>query len=826
MAAALPIYEILDAVKSSLAQQNTLIIQAPPGAGKSTVLPFELLNEPWLSGKKILLLEPRRLAARAVATRMAELKNEEVGETIGYRVRFENRIGRNTRIEVVTEGILTRMLQNDNALENVGMILFDEFHERSLHADLALALCREAQQVLREDLRIVIMSATLDGDALAALLNNAPIITSTGRQYPVSVSYFPPDSRLHLTEQTAQAVKKALQDETGDVLVFLPGAGEIKRTQELLEQSVSAVMIYPLYGDLPHSEQQRALQPDPAGLRKVVLATSIAETSLTIEGIGVVIDSGYARVPRFDPRSGLTRLETVRLSKDAADQRAGRAGRLGPGVCYRLWSEAEQRHLRSHRTPEILEADLAPAMLELCNWGVTQIEQMAWLTPPPSGNRQQAMGLLQLLGAVNTDGTISAHGRALLQLPTHPRIAHLLLEGKNIAAPELAADVAAVLEERDPLPKTEGSSLALRVDVLRRWRDKNRVQADTQTLQRIARLATSWRKHLGCNEDNALFADELAGHLVAAAYPERIAKKQDSGRYKLANGRQAKMADMDPLSDRAWLAIAQLDAGTSEGKIFLAAPLSADDIISSASEKETIAWDYQKGELLARKEKRIGEIVAAVSPLKNIPEALYEQLITEVVQREGLRLFELSDDTQQWLLRISSLRTWRSNENWPDVSEAQLLATAGEWLVPFLKNIRRRDDFRKTKLQELLPGLLDWNQQQQLDKLAPATINVPSGSAIRLQYQPDASAPVLAVRLQELFGLTQTPTVNEGRQQVMLHLLSPAMRPMQVTQDLHSFWQNTYPEIRKELRIRYPKHSWPEDPWTAQAVRGVKKRGT
>jgi ATP-dependent helicase HrpB len=826
MAAALPIYEILDAVKSSLAQQNTLIIQAPPGAGKSTVLPFELLNEPWLFGKKILLLEPRRLAARAVAARMAELKNEEVGETIGYRVRFENRIGRSTRIEVVTEGILTRMLQNDNALENVGMILFDEFHERSLHADLALALCREAQQVLREDLRIVIMSATLDGDALAALLNNAPVITSTGRQYPVAVRYFPPDTQLHLAEQTAQAVKKALQDETGDVLVFLPGAGEIKRTQELLEQTISAVMIYPLYGDLPHSEQQRALMPDPNGLRKVVLATSIAETSLTIEGIGVVVDSGYARVPRFDPRSGLTRLETVRLSKDAADQRAGRAGRLGPGVCYRLWSEAEQRHLRSHRTPEILEADLAPAMLELCNWGVTGIEQMAWLTPPPSGNRQQALALLQLLGAVNTDGSITTHGRALLQLPTHPRIAHLLLEGKKINAAALAADVAAVLEERDPLPKTEGTSLALRVDVLRRWRDKNRVQADTQTLQRVARLATSWRKHLGCNEDNALFADELAGHLVAAAYPERIAKKQDSGRYKLANGRQAKMADMDPLSDRIWLAIAQLDAGTSEGKIFLAAPLSADDIISTATEKETITWDYQKGELLARKEKRIGEIVAATAPLKNIPETLYEQLITEVVQREGLRLFDISDDTQQWLLRITSLHAWRSNENWPDVSELQLLATAGEWLVPFLKNIRRRDDFRKTKLQELLPGLLDWNQQQQLEKLAPATINVPSGSAIRLQYQADASAPVLAVRLQELFGLTQTPTVNEGRQQVMLHLLSPAMRPMQVTQDLHSFWQNTYPEIRKELRIRYPKHSWPVDPWTAQAIRGVKKRGT
>lgn len=826
MTAALPIYEILDAVKSSLAQQNTLIIQAPPGAGKSTVLPFELLDEPWLSGKKILLLEPRRLAARAVAARMAELKNEDVGETIGFRVRFENRIGRNTRIEVVTEGILTRMLQNDNALENVGMIMFDEFHERSLHADLALALCREAQQVLREDLRIVIMSATLDGDALAALLHNAPVITSTGRQYPVTVRYFPPDTQLHLAEQTAQAVKKALQDETGDVLVFLPGAGEIKRTQDLLEQTVSAVMIYPLYGDLPHGEQQRALLPDPSGLRKVVLATSIAETSLTIEGIGVVIDSGYARVPRFDPRSGLTRLETVRLSKDAADQRAGRAGRLGPGVCYRLWSEAEQRHLRAHRTPEILEADLAPAMLELCNWGVTGIEQMAWLTPPPSGNRQQALALLQLLGAVNTDGTISAHGRALLQLPTHPRIAHLLLEGKKINAAALAGDVAAVLEERDPLPKTEGTSLALRVDVLRRWRDKNRVQADTQTLQRIARLATSWRKHLGCNEDNTLFADELAGHLVAAAYPERIAKKQDSGRYKLANGRQAKMADMDPLSDRTWLAIAQLDAGTSEGKIFLAAPLSADDIISSATEKETIAWDYQKGELLARKEKRIGEIVAATAPLKNIPEAQYEQLITEVVQREGLRLFDISDDTQQWLYRITSLRAWRSNENWPDVSETQLLATAAEWLVPFLKNIRRRDDFRKTKLQELLPGLLDWNQQQQLEKLAPATINVPSGSAIRLQYQPDASAPILAVRLQELFGLTQTPAVNEGRQQVMLHLLSPAMRPMQVTQDLYSFWQNTYPEIRKELRIRYPKHSWPEDPWTAQAIRGVKKRGT
>lgn len=825
MSAALPIYDILEAVKTSLAQQNTLIIQAPPGAGKSTVLPVELLEEPWLAGKKILLLEPRRLAARAVATRMAELRNENVGETIGYRVRFENKISRSTRIEVVTEGILTRMLQNDNALEHVGLIIFDEFHERSLHADLALALCREAQQILREDLRIAIMSATLDGDSLSALLHNAPIITSTGRQYPVTVRYFAPDTRLHLAEQTAIAVKKALQEEQGDILVFLPGAGEIKRTQELLEQPVSAVSIHPLYGDLPHHEQQQALQPHPSGLRKIVLATSIAETSLTIEGIGVVVDSGYARIPRFDPRSGLTRLETVRLSKDTADQRAGRAGRLGPGVCYRLWSEAEQRHLRAHRTPEILEADLAPAMLELCNWGITDIEKMTWLTPPPSGNRQQAVTLLQLLEAVNSDGQITAHGRALLQLPTHPRIAHLLLEGKNLQAAALAADVAAVLEERDPLPKTEGANLALRIDVLRRWRTKNRVQADTQALQRIARLAQAWRKHLGCEEDNALFADETAGQLVAAAYPERIAKKQEhTSRYKLANGRQAKMADMDPLSDRPWLAIAQLDAGTSEGKIFLAAPLNSDDIIGLSTEKETISWDYQKGELLARKEKRIGEIVAASTPLAKIPEALYEQLLTEVVQQEGLRLFDLRDETIQWMNRISSLRAWRSNESWPDVSEKALLETVSEWLIPFLKNIRRRDDFRKTNLQELLPGLLEWSQQQQLDKLAPETIAVPSGSAIRLQYQPDASAPILAVRLQELFGLTQTPAVNEGRQQVMLHLLSPAMRPMQVTQDLHSFWQNTYPEIRKELRIRYPKHSWPEDPWTAQAVRGVKRK--
>lgn len=823
----LPIHATIPALQSALAERNTVILQAPPGAGKSTVLPLHLLDAEWLGRKKILMLEPRRLAARAVANRLASQLDETVGETVGYRIRFENRVGKNTRIEVLTEGILTRMLQNDNALDGVGLVIFDEFHERSLHADLALALCREAQQVLREDLRLLIMSATLDGEKLSALLGNAPILTSEGRQHPITLKYFPQEAHIRTAEQMAKAIRRALASESGDILAFLPGAGEIHRTQELLEAEATGAQIHPLYGDLPQQEQQEAILPNRYGLRKIVLATSIAETSLTIEGIGVVVDCGLSRVPRFDPKTGLTRLETIKVSQDTADQRAGRAGRLGPGVCYRLWSEAEQRHLRPHRTPEILEADLAPTLLELVNWGLHDLNSLSWLTPPPPGAVLQAKELLLQLDAID-DTRITARGKQMLRLPTHPRIAHLLLEGKEDGLSALATDIAAVLEERDPLPKEAGSNLTLRIEALRKWRNKERVAAERSLLERIERLALSWRKLLELKApDNAAPIDEEVGRLLAAAYPERIAKQTDQQhRFRLANGRTAKLAEHDPLMHEQWLAAAHLDGGTNEGRIFLAAPLNIDDVLHRAYEKENVTWDAQKGELIARKEKRIGDIIVQSTPLKTIPEAQKTELLCKVVQDEGAGILNFTEAIRDWQARVLSLRQWRTNEEWPDVSDAHLLETVSAWLGPYLAPVRKRDDFMKLDLAALLPGLLPWPLPQQLDQLAPAQVKVPSGSLIRLKYHPDGSPPVLAVRLQELFGLLETPAVNEGRNKVMLHLLSPAMRPMQVTQDLKSFWQNTYPEVRKELRMRYPKHHWPEDPWTAEAVRGAKRRNS
>ncbi|TND10012.1 MAG: ATP-dependent helicase HrpB [Bacteroidetes bacterium] len=820
----LPIHACIPQIKKSLAENNTLILQAPPGAGKSTVLPLHLLDENWLGGKKTLLLEPRRLAARAVASRLASQLNEDVGETVGYRIRFENRTGKNTRLEILTEGILTRMLQQDNALESVGLVIFDEFHERSLHADLALALCREAQQVLRNDLRLLIMSATLDGQQLSKLLQDAPVITSEGRQHPVTVHYFAPeqDEQIHL--QMSKAIRRAVKNEKGDILAFFPGAGEIHRTQELLEQDLPGIKILPLYGDLSQQQQQEAIKPDAYGIRKIVLATSIAETSLTIEGIGVVVDCGYSRVPRFDQRTGLTRLETIKVSLDTADQRAGRAGRLGPGVCYRLWHEAVHRHLNAHRTPEILEADLAPTVLELGNWGVTDLQSLCWLTPPPAVAVKQAKELLQQLEAM--DGNhITARGKQMLRFPTHPRIAHLLIEAQECGLAALGTDIAAALEERDPLPKESGGNLSLRVEALRKRRNKEFAPGDRSVLDRIERLATAWRKQLQVSADNKNVTDAEVGKLLASAYPERIAKKTgQAGKYRLANGRLAKLTEHDPLSHETWLAVAHLDAGVNEGKIFLAAPLDISDVLHRAYEKETLTWDAQKGELVAQKEKRIGDIIAESKPMKTIPAEKQLDVICTAVEKEGLDILPWNEECHNWLARVASLRRWRPEEQWPDTGKEKLLGSVREWLAPFLTQIRKRDDFRKLDLQMILETLLSWELQQKLQKLAPEKIAVPSGSLIRLDYFPDGAPPVLAVRLQEVFGLTDTPTVNEGRTKVMMHLLSPGYRPVQVTQDLKSFWQNTYPEVRKELRIRYQKHHWPEDPWTAEAVRGAKKR--
>jgi len=827
-----PINEIIPDLKVKLEKEPVIILQAPPGAGKSTILPLELLNEKWLFGKKILLLEPRRLATRSVANRMADLLNESIGETIGYRIRFENKISKNTKIEVVTEGILTRMLQNDNALDDVGLVIFDEFHERSLNADLALALCYQVQQVLRNDLRILIMSATLDGAKLSSLLNNAPILTSEGRQYPVSIQYINSDEKIYLHLRMANAIKKALRENKGDILAFLPGAGEILRTQQILEEENSEISVQPLYGDLSQQKQQEAILPHPQGKRKVVLATSIAETSLTIEGIAVVIDSGYSRSPRYDIQTGLTRLETIKVTKDAADQRAGRAGRLGPGTCYRLWSEGSHIHLIPNRKPEILEADLTPLMLELSQWGIQNINELLWLTPPPLAAVSQAKELLNQLGALQNN-KITARGKEMLQMPTHPRLAHMLIEAKNFEKNKprehfiaLATDLAATLEERDPLNKESGADLSLRIELLRKYRAGERVNADRRVLDRIERLAQSWRKLLRIEMDNTAPNIFNIGKLLATAYPERIAKRTDKNslRYRLANGRMVKLVETDALAQEEWLAVAHLDAGTNEGKIFLAAAFDSNDLFELAEERQTISWDKERGMVIGAIEKRVGNLILETKAITKIDDTQRIQVLCDVIRENGLKILNWNESQEDFQARVLSLRAWRPNDNWPDVSSEHLLETLEEWLSPYLNKINKQSELQKLDFTQILHSILPWELSQKLDKLAPSKMEVPTGSLIKLSYFNDGSKIEMAVRLQEVFGLFETPSVNEGKNKILLHLLSPGYKPVQITQDLKSFWEKTYFEVRKELLSRYPKHHWPENPLTAEAMRGPKRK--
>ncbi len=826
---AYPVLDILSEIKEKLSGNRVTILQAPPGAGKSTVLPIHLLNEPWLAGKKIIMLEPRRLAARSVAMRMAEVRQEEIGKTIGYRVRFENRVSQATKIEVVTEGILTRIIQKDSAIEEIGLIIFDEFHERSLHADLALALALQVQQVLRDDLRILIMSATLDTAKLSSILQ-APVVTSSGRQYPVSFQYFPQNEKESIAIQVSRGIRKALHELSGDILAFLPGAGEIIRTAELLAMENLPVLIYPLYGDLNFNKQKEAILPHPSGKRKVVLATSLAETSLTIEGVSIVVDSGYARVPRFDPRSGFTRLETIRVTKDAADQRAGRAGRLGPGTCYRLWSTGIHSNLIPNRNPEILEADLAPLVLELRNWGVQNIDELTWVTQPPAGAVSQAQQLLEELGSVQGN-VITQKGREMLRLPTHPRIAHMLLEAKNTALDHgselaLATDIAALLEERDPLPKGSGADLSLRIELLRKWRKGENVPSEIFLLDRIERIALSWRNLFRIQSDNSPVSDSQVGKWIMSVYPERIGRQieKHSERYKMSNGRIAKLPDHDPLHREGWLAIAQVDAGSREGKIFLAAPLDEKDLTLFALEREVVSWDAAREMVTATRDLRVGNLVLSSKVIKEIPDEQRIQVLCETIRQTGLSFLNWQDDHTLWQARILSLKKWRPEENWPEVSDEHLLQTLENWLAPFLSDYYKRSELQRLDLNSVLSSIISWEMNTRFQQLAPARLLVPTGSLIKLNYFPDGRPPVMEVRLQEVFGMLETPSVNEGRNKVIMHLLSPGYKPVQVTQDLKSFWGNTYTEVRKELRSRYPKHSWPEDPWTAQPVRGAKKR--
>ena len=810
----LPVRETIPAARKHLQDGNTLLLSAPPGAGKSTLLPLALLNEPWLANKKIILLEPRRLAARGVAMRMAELLGEEAGQTIGYRIRFETRISKATRLEVVTEGILTRMLQSDQALEDVGLVIFDEFHERSLHADLALALCRESQSILRPDLRLLIMSATLQLDRLQELLK-CPVVESDGKLFPVEINYTNDADDKLLPELCARLCIDALQKHEGDCLVFLPGEGEIRRTTELLEPAVGNTLVCPLYGQLNFSEQLRAIFSDKNGRRKIVLATSIAETSLTIEGVKIVIDSGFARIQRFDPASGLSKLDTVRLSKDAADQRAGRAGRLSAGVCYRMWTQATHARLQEHRIPEILEADLCNLVLELAQWGINDVNQLQWLTPPPAAAVAQAKDALGDIGAIE-NGKITAHGKELQQLPCHPRIAHMLLLAKEHNNQGLACDLAAVLEERDPLGKEAGTDISLRVEQLRTQRSRNSIG---RKFSRIEKVSENYRRMLKIEVDNGFVDHHDCGLLLAFAFPERIAASRpgNNAQFQLANGKIAAIGHQDDLAHEQFISVAQMDLRGGLGKIFLAAPLNPKDLLPLVKEKEVVIWDTRKGGLQASKDLRIGSIVLQSKPLSKIPTEQSIPALFKAIQSEGLSLLNLDERFEQLQCRIQSMKVWHADEDWPQCDTEHLLQHP-QWLEPWLNTVRRVDDFKKLDLHEALLNALPYEQQQLLAKRAPEKLEVPSGSKLKIQYLSNGGTPILAVRLQEVFGLADTPIVNEGKTKVVMHLLSPGYKPVQVTTDLKSFWNTLYFEVRKELQRRYPKHSWPEDPWTAAAV--------
>ncbi|MEQ8582676.1 MAG: ATP-dependent helicase HrpB [Marinoscillum sp.] len=819
----LPITEVIDEVKSHLSADNTLIVNAPPGAGKSTLLPLTLLQEEWLKGQKILMLEPRRLAARTIASRMSELIGDQVGKTVGYRVRFDNKVSEKTRIEVLTEGILTRMIHSDNSLEGVGLVIFDEFHERSIHADVALALCREAQQVIRPDLRIMIMSATLDMPQLTTLLK-APSVVSKGRQYPVDIQYVGEQDLMLLPEMTARTIIKATKEHPGDVLAFFPGEGEIRKCEELLRKELKGFALHPLYGQLPQGKQFAAIMPDRSGKRKVVMATSIAETSLTIEGIKIVVDTGFGRTSKFDPKSGLSRLETVQISKDSADQRAGRAGRLSAGVCYRMWSKATQARLSEHRNPEIMEADLAALVLDMAQWGIVDINQLTWLTPPPKGALAQASETLHQLNALE-HGRITAHGKKIHQLPCHPRIAHMLLEAEEADMLELATDVAALLEERDPLGREAGIDINLRIETLRRFRDENRLG---KKFARIEKVAESYRRMFDIESDNGPVDPFETGLILSHAYPERIAfaRPGNNAQFQLSNGKYAMAGHKDDLAHEPWLSIAHMDARDGMGKIFMASPLNPRDLAPLVKEREVITWDTKRGGLIATKDLRIGSIILQSRPLPDPDESHLIQAISEALKKEGGHLLDFNENVEQWQNRVLSLRKWNPQGNWPDVSTPTLLMTNAEWLTPYLDQVKKPDDLKKIDLKSVLHHSLNWELQELLSKLAPEKIEVPSGSSIPLLYRADGEPPILAVRLQEVFGLADTPRVNDGRNGVLIHLLSPGYKPVQITADLRSFWDNAYFEVKKDLKRRYPKHSWPDDPWNAEAVRGVKRKNS
>jgi ATP-dependent helicase HrpB len=852
----LPIIEVLDPLREAFSSHHELVLQAPPGAGKTTMVPLALLNEPWLADQKILMLEPRRMAAQAAATRMANMLGEPVGETVGYRIRLDNCVGRNTRIEVITEGILTRRLQGDPSLEGVGLVIFDEFHERNLNSDLGLALTLHGRELFRDDtpLKILVMSATLDGESVGAILGDAPILNSHGRQFPVQVSYGKPYKlRDSIIGPTVQSVLRAITEQAGNVLVFLPGQGEIRHVARELSSAIPAIsdeliIIAPLYGGLPLSAQQEAIEAPSEGVRKIVLATNIAETSLTIEGIHTIVDSGLVREAVFDPATGMTRLDTRRISRASAEQRMGRAGRLAPGHCYRLWSEDQHGQLVAHTTPEILQADLAPVTLQLLAWGVEDPAELSWLDAPPDGPYRQSVAMLRACGALSESEPdnyqLTAHGRLMAEMPLHPRLAHMLLAGCDINAADEACLVASLLSERNPLANA-GIDVARSLAVLngevpcqpahkawyrRTWKQARRFR----TLLKDVYTPES--------QDICVKQGDTLGVLLAQAYPDRVAKlrsKADRSLYQLANGRSAVLTANDELAGSPWLAVAEVGGRVGElaDRIYSATALNSDNFQGALSplvhEKDHVQWNDKAGKFIAEQRREVGRIVLSQQALVNVPEGARLNALLALVRKKGLEMLPWTKNLQQWRSRVMLLHRVEHEypqaseqhnvkNRWPNLSDENLLATLEEWLSPYLLPVNRLEDFNKLDLKSILHALLPWPLPLDLERLAPERLAVPSGSTVTIDYSQ--SPPVLQVKLQEMFGCEETPRIADGRIPLLVHLLSPARRPLQITQDLAGFWRSSYQDVKKEMKGRYPKHPWPDDPLGAEATRYTKRR--
>lgn len=800
----LPIGEAAGKIADSLRSNPLLVVTAPPGSGKSTLLPFVVLGG--LPQGKVLMLEPRRLAARGVAERMAQMIGEAPGGLVGYRVRFETRVSRQTRIEVVTEGILERMLVEDPTLEEYGAVIFDEFHERSLSSDLCLALTMQARRLIRPDLQIVVMSATIDAANICRYLE-APLITATGKMYPVEIVYGSDIAPEDSAREVARAVAHALRTNSGDILAFLPGRSEILKCRELLTAACPEVLVMPLYGLLPPREQQLTLRPSPDGRRKVVLATPVAETSLTIEGITTVVDSGLCRANVFEPAKGLSHLETRRISLDMADQRSGRAGRLCPGVCYRLWSRPSQALMQQSRHPEIESADLAPMLLSIAAWGESNPLSLPWLTPPPPSAIALARKLLLGLEAIDSQGIITPFGRRLSALPCHPRIGAMLVRAGTPALQALAADIAAILEEKDPLGDTEGADISIRILALRSARRRSQ----PGRWQRISDIARQYRRIVGAPEDNNDFNPCEAGRLIALAFPERVAMTDGLGIFRLACGERVSISSSDDLSELRLLAVA-----THGKRIFLAAPLSETDAAAMGRHCDNLSWDSRQGRIIARRELRLGALTLADKPLTPVPHDKVMEILCQAALKDGRSMFDFGADFQRMHLRIATLAGWHRELELPETDADSLLARAAEWLPLYAGKATSCTELRKIDMSAVVWGLLSYEQQQAAERLAPDRIRLPGGRSVRVDYRQGAEVPVVSARLQDCLGMTETPRLDGGRCPVLMELLSPGFKPVQLTRDLAGFWSTTYFEVRKELRRRYPKHRWPDDPLASE----------